>query len=158
MSIWLWWVMLIVFNHSLLWHYYIAMLIMFCSSQCDKILCPSHHIVKLWSSNYDEVFFVVTLWCWNRFFTIQNWVIFITLWHQEMFVSLQYWSMFVTFPHWVLCITLKQWFVVYTIVMFGNVCHKEMSLYVHRIATWRYVLHIMMAELCSSHCDICLCL
>ena len=66
MWIWLWWAMLIMFNHSLPCHCCIAMLIMFCSSHCnimfhsshcDIIFCSPHHIVKLWSSNYDEWFF-----------------------------------------------------------------------------------------------------
>jgi hypothetical protein len=114
------WVKLIMFNHSLLWHYYIAMLIMVCSSHCDIKFCllhcdirffSSHEIIRFWSSNYDDEYLFVTLWHCKRFLIVSQWVMLVTLWRREMFVSSQCWSMFLTLPHWVLYITLQQWVV-----------------------------------------------
>jgi hypothetical protein len=45
--------------------------IMFCSSHCHMNFCSSDcDIVRLWPSNYDEGFFFVTLWHWNRFVSL----------------------------------------------------------------------------------------
>jgi len=169
MWIWLWWAMLIMFHHSLLWHYCIAMLIIFCLSHCnirfclshcDIKFCSSHVIVRLWSSNYDEGFFIVTLWCWNRFLTIRLWAMFVTLRCWEIFISLQCWSTCVTLPHSVVYITLRQWVVFIPLKCLEMVVttqredtyftleHKDMLIalwwqgYVCHIATSNYVRHI----------------
>jgi hypothetical protein len=98
MWIWLWSAMLIMLNQSLLHHYCIATLIMFCSSHCDIRFslshcdinfCSSHDIGGLWSSNYDRGFLFVILWCWNRFIIVRQWVMFVTLQRREMLISLE---------------------------------------------------------------------
>jgi len=71
-------------------------------------------------SHYDEAFLFLRVWCWNRFVTVQKWVIFVTLRHREMFLSFQYCFMFVTLAHWVAYITLRR------CVLFVPLEHLEM--------------------------------
>jgi len=131
------WIMLIMANYGLLWHYHIAMFIRFSSLDCDIQVFSSHDIVRLWSSHCNVGFLFITLWHWNRFFTFREWVMFVTLRLREMVVSLKCWAMWQGCAHHI----GKMGYVCH-IVKFGNVSH---------IMSSRYLCHNEMRRQCSLH-------
>jgi hypothetical protein len=126
-------------NHGLLCHYHIAMLIRFCSLDCDMRICSSHDIVRLWSSHCDVGFLFDTLHCYILTLGYVHHIV--TSGNGPMIAMLGYECHIVTLGCVHHIATLGY---VHHIATFGNVCHIMKMGYLHNIATTR---------LCSSHCD-----
>jgi len=179
------WHMFVTFQHYYVWQiatsiyvHHIAMTRL-CSSHCDVCICSSHCdmtmlvMIGLCSSQFNDRSMFVTLWHLCMFHTlrwqgyVQHIVTSILVCHIvtllqslscEIHVCLSHCKerdMLIRFRHMHMFVTLQHYYVYddrsvfITLWWEGYVCRNMMFFYVH---------HIARTRLCSSHCDICICL